>query len=116
MISMVVFYFIIINVLVSALTQAKVNTVFLSQNISLVIGGVILAFAIGYGLASKDSVANFLASQYIQDKVNPGDTIILDGVSGEVLSIDRSSVVIQTADGNMHIPLAHLSKSKLIVK
>lgn len=113
MISMVIFYFIVINVLVSALTQAKINTEFLSQNISLVIGGAILAFSIGYGLASKDSVSNFLASQYLGDKVNVGDKLSIDGVEGQVIDIDKSSITLETSNGKAFIPLNHLSSGKV---
>ncbi|MBT8233428.1 MAG: hypothetical protein KJN84_12415, partial [Bacteroidia bacterium] len=61
MISSLVFYFLFINIIISALSQAKVDTDFLAQNIHLLIGGIVLAFAIGYGLASKNTMANFLA-------------------------------------------------------
>lgn len=115
LISMVVFYFILINVLVSALSQAKVNTAFLSQNISLVIGGAILAFAIGYGLASKDSVSNFLASQYVNDKIKPGDRIKIDSYEGQVSNIDKSSVTLETQEGKVIIPLRHVGDSRIEV-
>jgi len=44
MISSLVFYFLMINIVISALTAAQINTEFLSQNISLVIGGIVLAY------------------------------------------------------------------------
>lgn len=112
MISMIVFYFIVINVLISALTQAKINTVFLSQNISLVIGGAILAFAIGYGLASKETVSNMLAFQYLQGKVKVGDLIKIDDVEGEIIEMDRSSVTLENTSDKTYIPLHHLSKGR----
>ena len=113
MISIVVFYFIVINVLISALTQAKINTVFLSQNISLVIGGAILAFAIGYGLASKETVSNMLASQYLQGKVKVGDRINVDGVEGQIIEMDRSSITLESKTGKIYIPLSILSKGRV---
>lgn len=56
-----VFYFVFLSVLMSALAQAKIDTRFITANISIVLAGAVLAFAIGYGFASKDVVANFLA-------------------------------------------------------
>ena len=70
MISSFLFYFLFINVVISAIAQAEINTAFLEQNISIVIGGDIMAFAIRYGLASKDSVGNFLASFYTKEICN----------------------------------------------
>lgn len=114
MISSFVFYFLLINIIISALTQAKINTEFLSQNISIVIGGIVLAFAIGYGMASKTTMSNFLASYYSQGKFDVGDTITIDGISGKIVEIDKSSLVLIGDNGNKIIfPLNQVSSSKI---
>ncbi|MBT8189270.1 MAG: mechanosensitive ion channel [Saprospiraceae bacterium] len=109
-----VFYFLFINIVISALTQAKINTEFLSQNISLIIGGIVLAFAIGYGLASKTTMANFLASYYSKDKFEVGDTITIDGETGKIVELGKSSLIMISENGNKIIfPLNHISNSKI---
>lgn len=114
MISNFVFYFMIINIIISALTQAEINTEFLSQNISLLIGGIVLAFAIGYGMASKSTMSNFLASYYSQGKFDLGDTITIDDVTGKVVEMDKSSLILIAESGNKVIfPLNHISNSKI---
>lgn len=107
------FYFLLINVLVSALTQAKVNIEFLSQNLTLLIGGGVLAFGIGYGLASKDVIANFMASFYSKDRVKLGDIITIDGIEGEITDIDRSSITVSTEKSRVIIPLSKMTNEKL---
>ena len=114
MIANFVFYFMMINIIISALTAAQINTEFLAQNISLLIGGIILAFAIGYGLASKTSMSNFLASYYSKGKFDVGDTVTLDGVSGKIVEMDKSSMIIVADSGNKIIfPLSQVSNSKI---
>ena len=88
----------------TALSQAKINVEFLSQNISLVIGGAVLAFAIGYGFASKDILANYLASFYGKQYFELGDIIKVDDVEGEVIAIDRANVTLKSADKKIIIP------------
>lgn len=107
------FYFLFINVVISALSQAKVNTEFLSQNISLLIGGGVLAFAIGYGFASKDIVANFLASFYSRDKFDIGDRVTIDGDTGEITDMDKNSVTLTAGDRRIVYPLSVLTKNKV---
>lgn len=107
------FYFLFVNIVVSALSQAKINTEFLSQNISLLIGGGVLAFGIGYGLASKDVIANFLASFYSKDRVSIGDIVTLDGNKGEVTEVDRSSITIDTGESKVIIPLSKMSSDSI---
>jgi len=69
LISNFIFYFLFVNIFILALSQAEINTDFLSQNLSLIIGGVVAAFALAYGLASRDVVANYVASFYATKNV-----------------------------------------------
>jgi len=100
-----VFYFIFINVIIVALSQAQINTDFFAQNISIIIAGGVLAFSIGYGFASKDLVASFLASYYTKDKLNIGDKVTLNGVTGVISNVDKSSVMVTTENKDVIIPL-----------
>lgn len=100
-----VFYFIFINVIIVALSQAGINTDFFAQNISILIAGAVLAFSIGYGFASKDVVSSFLASYYTKDKFSVGDKVTLNGVTGHIIELDKSSVTILSADKKIIIPM-----------
>ncbi|HRI00591.1 MAG TPA: hypothetical protein PK006_06025 [Saprospiraceae bacterium] len=108
-----VFYFILVNVLISALGQAKVNTQFIGTNISIIIAGIALAFSIGYGLASKDVVANFLVSFYSKDKLVIGQKVSLEGVTGYITEIDKTSLTLDCGDKKVIIPLNKLAKEKI---
>jgi hypothetical protein len=105
MIGSFVFYFIFLNVLIVALSQAQINTTFFAQNISIIIAGIVLAFSIGYGFASKDLVASFLASYYTKSKLNIGDRVKLNEVEGIITEVDKSSVRLRTEDKDIIIPL-----------
>ena len=113
LIAAALFYFLFINVVISAIAQAEINTEFLEQNLSIVIGGIVVAFAIGYGLASKDMVANFLGSFYTQGKVKVGDTITVDGVTGVVNDVDRNSMVMEADGKEIIVPLSIVMRQKL---
>ncbi len=109
-ISSVVFYFLFINVLMMALSQAKLETGFIESNISIVLAGVVGAFAIGYGYASRNIVAGLLTSFYHKERVKPGDQIRIDGVEGQVIAIESTSLTIKTEAGReVIVPLHKLS-------
>lgn len=107
------FYFLLINIVILALSQAGINTDFLSQNLSILIGGVAFAFAIGYGFASKDVVSNYLASYYSSGIVNIGDKIRLDGVTGKVVDVSKSSLIVETEDSQVVFPLNKVTTEKI---
>ncbi len=115
MIANFLFYFLFINVVIVAIAQADINTDFLEQNISIIIAGAVLAFSIGYGLASKDSVGNFLASFYTKNKIEIGDVISIDEHKGEIINIDNNSVTIETDDRQIVYPLNHFMKEKFSI-
>lgn len=107
------FYFLLVNIFISALSLAEIETAFLQQNISIVLGGIVLAFAIGYGLASKDSMSNLLASYGSNDKFKIGDTLTIDGDTGKVIDLDGSSVTITSNDRRIVYPLNKVMNSKI---
>lgn len=113
MISSIVFYFLFLNIAMIALSQARIDTEFIQDNLSIILAGVVLAFAIGYGFASRNIVANFLASFYNKGKVNVGDTIGIDGVRGKVIRMDNSTITLQVENREVLIPLSKLASEKV---
>lgn len=114
-ISTVVFYFVFINIIMMALKQGNIETAFIEQNISIILAGIIFAFAIGYGLASKNLVANFLSSFYNRDKVKLGDVITIDGIKGEVIAMDNTTLTLRSGTTRTIIPLSKLTSESLSV-
>ncbi len=112
-ISNVIFYFLFLNVVMIALSQAKIDTEFIQDNLSIILAGVVLAFAIGYGFASRQIVANFLSSLYNKEKIKIGDMIGIEGVKGEVIEIDNSTFTILSENKKIIIPLSKLSSENI---
>jgi hypothetical protein len=113
LISSFLFYFLFINIVIVALSQAKIDTSFLSQNISIIIGGIVLAFAIGYGLASKNVMANIIASFYSKDQFQIGQKVTIDGITGVVNDISKSALTIKTKTGRVMFPLSQATNTKV---
>jgi len=97
-ISNIVFYVLIIFVSITALDQAGVDTTLITSNITLIIGGALLAFAIAYGFASRDILTNILASFYVKDKYKVGSKIKINEIQGVVEDADTLSITIITED------------------
>jgi Conserved TM helix/Mechanosensitive ion channel len=105
-----IFYFVFLTALITALSQAKIDTDFIKNNISILLGGGVAAFAIGYGLASKDMMSNFLASFYSRRHFSVGDTVKIGETIGKIVYADNSCVKIQSAEKLVIIPLHKLMK------
>ncbi len=106
-----VFYFLFITVAMSALKQAGVTTDFMTTNLSIIIGGIVLAFAVGYGYASRSVMSSILSSFfYTKGKIGLGDHISINGMKGEVIEMNSTSVTIKTDKGRTVIPLRKFSE------
>ncbi len=106
-----IFYFIMLSILMIALEQAKINTDFITANLSIILGGVVFAFAIGYGFASKSLMSSYIAYFYNRNKVSIGDTIRIDNKEGVVTSMDSTTMTVVPANSNNRIiiPLSRLN-------
>jgi hypothetical protein len=109
----IVFYFIFLNVIVSALSQAKIDTDFIKNNFTVLIGSFAGAFALGYGLASKDMMSSILASFFHRDRFDIGDIITIEGVTGEIVEMDNTSIILQTDGKRVIIPSSKLHSEKI---
>ena len=105
LLGMVVFFFFLIITIISALGQAGINTELLESSFNLLIGAVFLAFAVGYGLASRDVMANILSSFYSKDKFKEGQTIQIEGIIGQIIQVDSTSLTLQTGESTTTIPM-----------
>ncbi|NID11522.1 mechanosensitive ion channel family protein [Fibrivirga algicola] len=108
LLGMVVFFFFLIITIISALGQAGINTELLESSFNLLIGAVFLAFAVGYGLASRDVMANILSSFYAKNKFKEGQTIRIEGITGQVLQVDNTSLTLRTGESTTTIPMQML--------
>lgn len=108
MIGSIAFWFVFIAILVTALSQAQLETEFVVINLSIIIAGLSLAFALAYGLAAKPLMSGFLAQFYNRGKIKVGDRIRIDGEEGVIVSIDRASFTLEANGITTVVPLSKM--------
>jgi hypothetical protein len=104
LIANIIFYFIMLNIVLISLRQAKLQTEFMEDNMSIILAGIAGAFAIGYGLASKDIMTSLLAGFYSRDKFHIGDEITIDGKRGEVVTINNDNIILRSDESEHVVP------------
>ncbi len=107
------FYLILIIITLTALNQAGVDTDILTSNVTILIAGVVLAFAVSFGIGSKDILSNILSSFYTKNNFQVGQEIEIDDVRGTIEKIDITSCVIKTKDSTVVIPVKQLLTEKV---
>ncbi len=115
LISTVVFYILFISVAMSALDQAQFETKVISNNLTIVLGGIVMAFAIGYGLASKQMVANQLNALYHKNEFEIGQRIKVGDIEGTIMEMNSNNVILESEDRKVVIPFKRFSEENIVV-
>ena len=110
-----VFFFLLIITVIAALGQAGINTALLESSFNILIAGIILAFSIGYGFASKEILLNIISSFYSKNKYKEGQVIEIGGVKGEVIKVDNTTITLQSGDSKTVFPLRVLQQEKIVI-
>lgn len=113
LIANVVFYFILLNILLIALRQAQLQTSFMEDNISILLAGIAGAFAIGYGLASRDIMSNLLASFYNRGKIKVGDEVTIGEMRGEIVTINNNDLILRAEESEYIVPFSKVTEAGL---
>ncbi len=106
-----VFYFLVVMVAITSINQTGIETDILTQNVTILVGSIFFAIALGYAIASKDLMANMLGSFYSKGKFMIGQTIRVGDVEGKIIGLDSTSAVLQSGDKKIVLPLAKLANT-----
>jgi hypothetical protein len=104
----ILYYLLAVFIILTALEQLQFDVALLSSNVMILLGGVALAFAIGYGLAAREIFPNIISSYYSKNTFKIGDTIRSTHWEGEIVEITNLSVVIKTQEGLRYVPAKKL--------
>ena len=116
LISQIAFLILLVLVSVTALNQAGVNTEIITSNITLLLGGFLLAFSLAFGLGAQKVVGDLLRAFYARKTYEIGQKIVYKGEEGVVESIHNISMVLSTKNGKKIIPIKDIVESEIKVQ
>ncbi|MEM6894292.1 MAG: mechanosensitive ion channel domain-containing protein [Bacteroidota bacterium] len=115
-VSNLLFYIIVIFISITALNQAGIDTTIITNNITMILGAFLLAFAIGVGLGSRDIITDLLRSFYTRRNYAVGDKVVIGDLAGSIEAIENNSVTLVTKSGKYVIPIKDVTSTKVEVK
>ena len=102
-----------IIVTLTALKQTGINTRFIDNNITIIIGIIVGAFALSFAISSRDVLQNILAGFYSKNNFHVGQKIKIDGVTGEIIKIDSIHLVLINDKEKIVFPVSKLITEKV---
>jgi hypothetical protein len=115
-ISQIVFFIILIFTSITALNQAGVNTEIITSNITMILAGFLLAFALAFGFGAQKVVGDLLKTFYARKTYEIGQKIEFNNIKGEVESLDGITVTIKTEQGKLVVPIKDIVESQVKIQ
>lgn len=95
----IIYGLIVIIVLSLSINQLEIETDLLNQVVIIFLTAGAGAVALALGLGTKRVAGNVVAGVYAREMYQSGDRIRVDDLSGEVLEITSTALVLQTEEG-----------------
>lgn len=112
-VSNMVFFVIAIFVTITALNHAGIDTTIITNNFTIVLGAFLFAVALGFGLGSKDVIADLLRTFYARKNYAVGDKIKLNDLKGTIIAIDNAFLTLKTKKNTIVIPIKEVVENRI---
>jgi small-conductance mechanosensitive channel len=90
---------------ITAAAQIAVSTAILMALVGILLAAVAATFTLAFGLGGQGVARELSAGRYLRSAYEPGQTISLGDVRGEIVSIETAATVLRTAAGEtVHLP------------
>lgn len=115
-ISQLVFFIMLSIISITALNQAGVNTDIITNNITLIFGAFLGAFALALGLGSRDVISDLLKTYYTRRTYEIGMKIKYKNVEGEIITIGDLSMTLKTLNGTLVVPIKEIVENQVEIQ
>lgn len=105
----IIFYAITVIVTITALNQAGINTDIITNNLTIILGSLLLSFTIAFGLGSKDIVQRLLFGFYSRKNLVVGQKIRVGEVEGTIAALDNITLILITENGKFIFPIKEIN-------
>jgi hypothetical protein len=101
-----------------AVEQLGIEISFLKATLLILLAGLLAGAALAFGFGGRDLVANILAAHYVHRLYQVGQVVRIDGVEGRIVRIAETSVILESAEGDVAIPARTFAdmRSTLVVR
>lgn len=96
-----------------AIELLGIDTRIITDNLSIILGAIMICVSIAIGLGSVEIVKRILFGFYFKKNFSIGQYVEFNDISGEIIRMDNISIVIQQEKSNLVIPIKDLVDSQV---
>ncbi len=103
-------YSVLIITILIAVDQIGIDIAILTGVIDIILAAILLGAALAFGFGARISVSNILASYYLQSWYKEGQYIKIGDMTGQIIKITSTTVILETVDGQVSVPAKKFSE------
>lgn len=107
----IVRFILIILAVVIGLDQVGIEISLIKDIIDIILAALLFGAALAFGLGSRTSISNILASFYVRKMYSEGDLIQIGEISGRIIKIGANSVILENDKGQVNIPAKEFNET-----
>ncbi|TQV78791.1 mechanosensitive ion channel [Exilibacterium tricleocarpae] len=106
---------VVFTALVIGVQQLGIDIQFLTQLLAVVLGVLLAGFSLAFGLGARQLVANVIGAQQLRKQYRVGDTVKVAQVSGVIVDITATTVVLDTGEGRATVPASKFQERVVVI-
>lgn len=111
----VVYAAIVLVAVVTGIDQIGIESRFLTMTIAIVIGSLVGAAALAFGLGARTAVSNIIASHYLRQIYREGHTIRIGEAQGKISEITNTVVILENSNERLVVPAKEFSEKMSVL-
>ncbi|MEO6163344.1 MAG: hypothetical protein ABIP88_04310, partial [Candidatus Binatia bacterium] len=111
----VVYAAIVLVAVVTGIDQIGIESRFLTMTIAIVIGSLVGAAALAFGLGARTAVSNIIASHYLRQIYREGHTIRIGEAQGKISEITNTVVILENTNERLVVPAKEFSEKMSVL-
>lgn len=105
----------IVGAVIIGIDQMGVEVGLITTVVSIVVAGFLAGLSLAFGLGARSLVANLVGAHHVRRYLRPGERARIGDVTGEVIELTPTGIVLASELGRVHVPAARFHDEPLIV-
>jgi len=105
----------VVGAIIIGIDQMGVRIALITTVVSIVVAAFLGGLSLAFGLGARSLVANLVGAHHVRRFLRPGERARIGDVTGEVVELTPTGIVLASEAGRVHIPASRFHDEPLTV-
>ncbi|MDH5444728.1 MAG: mechanosensitive ion channel [Gammaproteobacteria bacterium] len=106
---------ILLTAIILGIDQIGIDVMFLAVVLGIILAATLGAVALAFGFGARVHASNIIAAHQLQQLYKPGERVQIGDITGKIIEITTTRVVLDASEGRVNIPASQFETSVSIL-